>query len=662
MHRSVLSIATLILSILLAGWFFIDQTKISENLPGWFSQLGYLVFVLPLLIAFSLFGGKYKQHKSVDLVTEEEVPDNKKINSEKVLNTVSSCVIACDLNKNVLYINENGKRLVSCPEEGGVAISPCIINEILDIRDAQGRTVTNQVIDEQIKYEHRNFRVGQVQMISKNQGKRFVNLRTNPILSDDGVIEGVVLLLRDVTADRKVMNQLYRQASQDALTGLINRGSFEQFVEQVIHTTTEDNVGHVLAYIDLDHFKIINDSCGHAAGDELLRQVSQIFVRHIRQIDKVARIGGDEFAILLQGCPIDRAIEITEMILQDLRAFRFIWQEKNFVIGASIGIVEFNSGVGKSLKGLLTAADKACYMAKKMGRDQYFVLNLEKSTGSADVALLEWGKYLKDALRNDDFSLFAQPIVPLQSEHLGSIKQYEIFVRLPHDKNTFTPGSFMPEAERLGLTEDIDRWVIAKAIDSMVKNDLHQKFPHAGKGADSRYRLMINLSSQSVQNDKFADFICETITESRLSPALFCFEVSEPIAVAHFANAKRLFSRLRRFGCACSLDDFGSGFSSLSYLRELPVNYLKIDGGFVQNLASNDIDAAMVRAVNQVGRVMNLYSIAEAVEDKQTLQALREIGVDFAQGYYCGKPIPFTTLCQSVENEESGAMLVASGS
>lgn len=662
MYRSVLSIVTLVLSIVLAGWFYIDQAKIGESLPIWFSQLGNLVFVLPLLVFLLLFASKSRQHAQSDKESEEEVPGNGKINSEKVLNTVSSCVIACDLNKNVLYINENGKKLVACPENGGVVISPCLVNEILDIRDAQGRVITDQVIDEQIRFDQRNFRVGQVQMISKKLGKRFVNLRTNPMLSDDGHIEGVVLLLRDVTADRRVMNQLYRQASQDALTGLINRGSFEQFVEQVIHTTTEDNVGHVLAYIDLDHFKIINDSCGHAAGDELLRQVSQIFTRHIRQIDKVARIGGDEFAILLQGCPIDRAIEIAETILQDLRSFRFIWQEKNFVIGASIGIVEFNTGVGKSLKGLLTAADKACYMAKKMGRDQYFVLNLEKTAGSDDVALLEWGKYLKDALNNDEFSLFAQPVVPLQAEHLGSIKQYEIFVRLPHDKNTFTPGSFMPEAERLGLTEDIDRWVISKAVDSMLKNDVHQKFPHAGKGNNSRYRLMINLSSHSVQNEKFADFICETITESKLSPALFCFEVSEPVAVAHFANAKRLFSRLRGFGCACSLDDFGSGFSSLSYLRELPVNYLKIDGGFVQNLASNDIDAAMVRAVNQVGRVMNLYSIAEAVEDKQTLQALREIGVDFAQGYYCGKPIPFTTLCRSVENEESGAMLVASGS
>ncbi|HHC74585.1 MAG TPA: EAL domain-containing protein [Thiothrix sp.] len=700
-----LSIFILWSSIALAAWFYLD-IKAYFDMTGW---LANIVFIQPLLLVIFFYVlsrnfaklAKRQEKMSVsasashaksrlvndaDHQTQTTTPMDENTNStllaqssspnhtrrtpttyrihpEKILNVVSSCVIACDTHKSILYINDEACELMDCNAQNRQHPTKNIV-ALLNIQDRQANNITEQVINEQLKHPERPFRIGQVQLISARQGKRFVNLLTNPILADNHEIEGVVLSFRDVTADRKVMKQLYRQASQDALTGLINRGSFEQFLEQLLMSNAEEHVGHVLAYIDLDHFKIVNDSCGHAAGDELLRQVSGVFQRHIRQIDRVARLGGDEFAILLQGCPVSRAIGIIEGILQELRAFRFIWQEKNFVIGASVGIVEFNSHVSHSLKGLLTTADKACYMAKKLGRDQYFVLNLEKSINSADIQLLEWGKYLQNALKNHDFTLFAQPIVSLQDEHHAhSHQQYEIFVRLPHDQNTFTPGSFMPEAERLGLTEAIDRWVLTNtfaALSHIQQQAQQQKHPHkpASVNLSDQYRFMINLSSQSVQNPQFADYITEQIIQSGLPAALFCFEVSEPVTVAHFAQTKALFTALRRSGCSCSLDDFGSGFSSLSYLRELPVNYLKIDGGFVQNLASNDIDAAMVRAVNQVGRVMNLYSIAESVEDEATLEALRRIGVDFAQGYFCGRPIPLSDLCFQLEKASTTPILL----
>ncbi|MGV6810410.1 MAG: EAL domain-containing protein [bacterium] len=714
MHLFAFGLSILILwsSIALAAWFYLD-IKAYFDMTGW---LANIVFIQPLLLVIFFyvlsrnFAKLAKQqekmrasasasHAKSRLVNDAEhhtqasvsqtaalqttdsiaadnntilqahaspnqarrPPSTHRINPEKILNVVSSCVIACDTHKSILYINDEACELMDCNAQNHQHPTKNIV-ALLNIQDRQANNITEQVINEQLKHPERPFRIGQVQLISARQGKRFVNLLTNPILADQGDIEGVVLSFRDVTADRKVMKQLYRQASQDALTGLINRGSFEQFLEQLLMSNTEEHVGHVLAYIDLDHFKIVNDSCGHAAGDELLRQVSGIFQRHIRQIDRVARLGGDEFGILLQGCPVSRAIGIIEGILQELRAFRFIWQEKNFVIGASVGIVEFNGHVSHSLKGLLTTADKACYMAKKLGRDQYFVLNLEKSINSADIQLLEWGKYLQNALKNHDFTLFAQPIVALQDEQRAhSHQQYEIFVRLPHDQNTFTPGSFMPEAERLGLTEAIDRWVLANTFAALSHMQQHtQRHKHHASHTDlsEQYRFMINLSSQSVQNPQFADYITEQIIQSGLPAALFCFEVSEPVTVAHFAQTKALFTNLRRSGCSCSLDDFGSGFSSLSYLRELPVNYLKIDGGFVQNLVSNDIDAAMVRAVNQVGRVMNLYSIAESVEDEATLETLRSIGVDFAQGYFCGRPIPLSDLCRQLEKATSRPILL----
>lgn len=648
-----LSISLILLSSVLAiSTYLSAQPTADDANMTFYSALFIVVLLIALLFSFNRSERPSTSSLSLNLFRKKQTvqDDEHTITSEKILNTVSSCVIACDLEKRIVYINDNARKLINQADDEN-PIQETIVN-ILDLRDSQEHLITDQVINEQINNPERPFNVGQVLLFGIKNNKRYVTLRTNAIFAKDKTIEGVVLSLRDVTADRKIMTQLYRQASRDALTGLINRGSFEQFLEQIILSSVNDKLGHILAYIDLDHFKIINDTCGHAAGDELLRQVSDIFQNHIRQIDRVARVGGDEFAILLQGCPLDRSIEIVNNILQELRSFRFIWQERNFMIGASIGVVEFNSGVGKSLKALLNAADKACYMAKKLGRDQYFVLNLNQAATNDNLHLLEWGKYLKKALANDDFALFAQPVVSLQTEHLDGIKQYEVFVRLPHDKNTFTPGSFMPEAERLGLTEQIDQWVIQKCI-SVLSDDDHSANTTHEISMMTECRLMINLSSQSVQNDDFADFIEESIANANLSPALFCFEVSEPTAVANFAKTKRLFTKLRKFGCACSLDDFGSGFSSLSYLRELPVNYLKIDGGFVQNLASNDIDAEMVRAVNQVGRVMNLYSIAEAVENEQTLRALQEIGIDFAQGYYCGKPVPFYQFAKSIEKADS---------
>lgn len=645
-----LSISLFLLSSVLAISTFISaQSAATPSHLSFYSAT--LIVILLVILWLSLNKPKFLSMiplKRPSKTTQDD--DDHTITSEKILNSVSSCVIACNLEKRIVYINENAQKTINQTDSKNLIQTP--ISDIFDLRDRQEHLITDQVINEQINNPKRPFNVGQVQLFNTKNNKRYVTLRTNAIFTIDNDIEGVVLSFRDVTADRKIMTQLYRQASQDALTGLVNRGSFEQFLEQIILSSVNDQLGHVLAYIDLDHFKIINDTCGHAAGDELLRQVADIFQNHIRQIDRVARVGGDEFAILLQGCPLDRAIEIVNNILQELRAFRFIWQERNFVIGASIGVVEFNSGVGKSLKALLNAADKACYTAKKLGRDQYFVLNLNQSNNNENKHILEWGKYLKNALKNDDFALFAQPIVSLQTQHLDNIKQYEVFVRLPHNKNTFTPGSFMPEAERLGLTEQIDCWVINKCID-ILSDEYNDGHSNNYLSLPKQCRLMINLSTQSVQNDEFADFIKESIADANLSPAFFCFEVSEPIAVANFAKTKKLFTKLRKFGCACSLDDFGSGFSSLSYLRELPVNYLKIDGGFVQNLASNDIDAEMVRAVNQVGRVMNLYSIAEAVENEQTLRALQEIGIDFAQGYYCGKPVPFATFIKTIENPDT---------
>ena len=604
---------------------------IKEN--GWLNGLVYLQIMLLAGLFLSL-------RKTIFQTEDEPLPIASQ--PDKILDAVSGCVITVNHEHLISYINKAAEKLIGFGED----YLDQHISYVFNIQDRRGNSIIQDVLSDQERFPKRNFQLGQIKLITYQQGERYINLSTRSILIDDDETSyGIVLVFRDVTADRKIMNTLYRQASQDPLTGLINRSSFERSLEHVLQTATTNNISNTLIYIDLDHFKIVNDTCGHVAGDELLKQVSQIFSRYVRQIDKVARVGGDEFAILLQSCSIERAKSIIESILNDLRSFRFIWQDRNFVVGASIGLVEFDSGIGNSLKALLNVADQACYMAKKLGRDQYHVLSMDKEALVTDPYLINWKEQIEYALKNDGFSLMAQPIVPLQRERLDSIRQYELLIRLNHDNNSYKPGSFLPAAERLGLMKAIDKWVILHVLERAAKQY------SVVKPSSIRYRLMINLSTQSVQDENFIDFIKQAFNKSQIPPSLLGFEVSEPVAVANFSAIKKLFNGLKELGCGRVLDDFGSGFSSLSYLRELPVNYLKIDGAFVRNLASNDVDAAMVKAVNQVGKVMNLFSIAESVENEQTLDALRQLGVDFAQGYHCGKPLPFDTFCSKLKTE-----------
>ena len=614
---------------------------LSPNKQTW---LAYLVYLQPFLLVTLYFS--HRKHTLFSLNSDDS--DKIASQADKILDAVSGCVITVNRDHLVCYINEAAEKLIGI---GSESIGQPI-QYVFNIQDRQGNAITTNVLKDQDKYPERNFRLGQVKLLSKQQGDRYINLSTRSILvEDDPQPHGIVLVFRDVTADRKVMNNLYRQASQDALTGLINRSSFERSLEHTLQTVSNSDINHCLVYIDLDHFKIVNDSAGHIAGDELLRQVALIFTRHVRQIDKVARMGGDEFAILLQTCSLKRAKNIVESILDDMRSFRFSWQEKSFVVGASIGIVEFNGGFGRSLKGLLNVADQACYISKKLGRDQYHILTMEKAENMKNPDLVNWKKQLEHALEHSGFSLMTQPIVPLQRERLDSIRQYEVLIRLEYKDNIYRPGSFMPAAERLGLTKEIDKWVIKQVLCTLSSNY------HLKKDA-KHHRLMINLSSQSIQDENFIDDLKSMFAKANIPPSMLGFEVSETVAVANFSAIKKLFNELMILGCSRVLDDFGSGFSSLSYLRELPVNYLKIDGAFVRNLASNDVDAAMVKAVSQVGKVMNLFSIAESVENEQTLEALRDIGVDFAQGYHCGKPVTFETFCSKLEKTENDSMLL----
>jgi diguanylate cyclase (GGDEF)-like protein/PAS domain S-box-containing protein len=447
-----------------------------------------------------------------------------------------------------------------------------------------------------------------------------------PIRDRQGHIIGVVLVFHDVTKAHEMARQMSWAATHDSLTGLVNRADFERRLAALVGHELGGR-RHALLYIDLDQFKVVNDTCGHAAGDQMLCQIATLMQSRMRESDTLARLGGDEFGVLLENCPLDQAHRIAETILGAVSSFRFVWQDKVFMIGASIGLVEI---AGESLEAanLLAAADTACFAAKDDGRNRVRAFNAADSELARRSGEMNWVARISRAFDERRFRLHWQPILPLQetSRH-GS--HGEILLRMVDDQGLLVPpGNFLPAAERYNLMPRIDRWVIEQALHWLVDHP-----EEAICGA-------INLSGQSLSDDRFLDYVLEQLAHAGIAPGRVCFEITETAAISNLTKAIRFIGALRAQGCRFSLDDFGSGLSSFGYLKNLPVDFLKIDGGFIRNMARNPIDLAMVTAINNIGHVMGLATIAEFVESEEVRQLLAAQGVDFGQGFGLARPMP----------------------
>jgi diguanylate cyclase (GGDEF)-like protein len=390
----------------------------------------------------------------------------------------------------------------------------------------------------------------------------------------------------------------------------------------------------VLFYLDLDQFKIVNDTCGHAAGDELLRQVSELLRSNLRQRDTLARLGGDEFGLLIEHCPLEQAQLTAEKLRLALEEFLFAWEDQSFRISVSIGLVAVNAAAG-SLDDVLQAADSACYVAKNAGRNRVHIYSTEGDTlTDRHHGELHWVKLIQDALAGDAFQLYAQRIVPVTEQPHGSRPEqyYELLLRLLDDSGQIiTPGVFMPAAERFQLCDRIDHWVIDKAFrwlaehpDNLQKTDL----------------WAINLSGHSLVDQALQDHILTRLDEFSLAGASICFEITETAVIANLTQASRFIKTLKSRGCRFAVDSFGSGLSAFAYLKNLPVDFLKIDGLFVRDIADDPIDLAMVRSINEIAQLMGKKTVAEYVENDIILQHLRELGIDYAQGFAIDPPKP----------------------
>ncbi|MGB7566943.1 MAG: EAL domain-containing protein [Chitinivibrionales bacterium] len=452
-----------------------------------------------------------------------------------------------------------------------------------------------------------------------------------PLFDRKEEVSGSLFIFHDVTASHELSDRISYQQSHDQLTGLLSRSAFKQHLAQLLKDARRNNKAHALCYLDLDEFKIINDTCGHLAGDQLLKEVASALQRKVRQTDLIARLGGDEFAILLVNCSLAKANEIAGAMCAAVRGLHFSRKEKTFTVGASIGVVGINAA-SKGVESILSAADGSCYLAKEKGGNRAHLHIDDDRELSRRSGEMHYVPRITNALERNMFRLYYQPIVPVLSDEKKV--WYEILLRmLDHDGKILAPMNFLPAAERYDMMPAIDRWVL-KAFFSFFKSNL------AGTADGGNFTCDINVSGATLNDQSFLDFVKEHLSGFAVPPDILCFEITETAAIANFNEALKFIGELKELGCRFSLDDFGSGVSSFKYLKDLPVDFLKIDGSFIKNVNGNGLDNAIVTAVNEIGHLMGIKTVAEFVESEAIFKKLREIKIDFAQGYWIAKPRP----------------------
>ena len=456
---------------------------------------------------------------------------------------------------------------------------------------------------------------------------------TARLIENENQQDNFLLVCEDVSETRLLAEQIAFQASHDALTGLVNRSEFDSVIHSAVSEALRESTEHALCYMDLDQFKLVNDTSGHLAGDELLRQLGDLLKQHIRKGDVLARLGGDEFGILMAHCSLTQAFKACEKFRNVIRDFQFAWEDRSFSIGVSIGISLINKSSGNAVE-ILREADAACYAAKEHGRNRVHVFRPDDEELASRQGEMQWVEKIHQGIDKHRFVLYGQLIVPISDNVEGL--HFETLIRYRDEFGKIIPPvAFLPAAERYNLASTLDKWVITHLFEWMARRGDH---------LEGLSLCSVNLSGLSLSDESMLDFISDAFVQYSIPTNKICFEITETAAIGNLNYATKFINHLRDKGCSFSLDDFGSGLSSFAYLKNLPVDYLKIDGLFVKDILDDQVDLAMVRSINEVGHVMGKKTIAEFVENKQIFDLLRELGVDYAQGYGIAKPIPLDDL------------------
>jgi diguanylate cyclase (GGDEF)-like protein/PAS domain S-box-containing protein len=511
--------------------------------------------------------------------------------AQVTLHSIGEGVITTDSRGKVSYLNQIAEQLTGWTQEQARG-QPLF--QVFSLIDEHGQLPSQNPISLAIE-ENRVVNLDQHYLLARRDGDKFaIEVTAAPLPDYDQSILGAVLVFRNVTALRDMARQMAYQASHDNLTGLINRREFEQRLELALTSVRADQRQHVMCYMDLDQFKVVNDTCGHVAGDELLKQLAAVLKIKVRKSDTLGRLGGDEFGLLLVDCPLEEGRKRAEAVLGAVNDFRFAWMDKSFEVGASIGIVPITVESG-GIADVLGAADSACYAAKDLGRNRLHIYQEDDVLLAQRHGEMQWLPRIRHALENNLFRLYFQQVHSLVDDQCHGI---EVLIRL-HDASgqLIPPMAFLPAAERYGLMPSLDRWVIETALDRMQQQQ---------SVGDNESLWAINLSGHSLCDDQFMDFIVDRLQRPGVDPGRICFEITETAAVANLSRATELMNRLKVMGCQFALDDFGSGLSSFTYLKNLPVDFLKIDGSFVKDMVDDPMDRAMVESINQIGHLMGL--------------------------------------------------------
>ncbi|MHC5777791.1 EAL domain-containing protein [Nostoc sp.] len=557
----------------------------------------------------------------------EETLFQEKELAQVTLQSIGDAVITTDVFGRIQYFNPVAESLIGCSEASAQGLPLLEVLRIVD--ETTGEPVQSPI--EQALQSNRIVRLANHTVLTNHHNTQEITIEDSaaPIHNREGQVIGAVMVFHDVTQNHKLSRQLSWQATHDALTGLVNRQEFERRVEEALHFAKLDYQVHALCYLDLDHFKIVNDTCGHLAGDELLRQITALLQEKIRKTDTLARLGGDEFGVLLTQCTIEQGLRVANELLSCVQKFRFVWQEQIFSIGVSIGLVGIDTN-SESLTEIIRTADAACYTAKNRGRNRVYVAQTDDQEQLQRRGEMQWVSRISQALENDWFCLYVQPIAATITPAAQNADHYEVLLRLRDEQgNLVPPMAFIPAAERYNLMHLIDRWVIRTLFSNW-----------STLVDDEQSIYAINLSGSSINDDQFIDFLHDQFILHPISPQRICFEITETVAIANLIKARKFIESLQRMGCSFALDDFGVGMSSFAYLKSLPVDYLKIDGSFIRNIVENPVDNAIVTAITHIASVMGIQTIAEFVENDAILERITALGIDYAQGYGIAVPRP----------------------
>jgi diguanylate cyclase (GGDEF)-like protein/PAS domain S-box-containing protein len=546
--------------------------------------------------------------------------------AQYTLESISEGVITTDNDGRIDYMNLSAESIVGTNRDDA---SGHRVGELFTLVDDADRRPLGDPVERCLAMRRRvNMGRRAVMVSADGEQEHSVEITASPIRGPGNSISGTVVVFHDVSELRGLTQKMSYQATHDPLTGLINRREFERRLDEAMDSAHAEEAVHMLFYMDLDRFKAVNDTCGHLAGDNMLREVAGLIKEAVRDSDFVGRLGGDEFGAILVGCPIDKARKIAADICSSIADYRFVWKDKIFNIGISIGLVEISHASG-SLQDVMSAADSACYVAKQEGRGRVHIYSARDEAIARERGDIQWLRQLQTALHEDRFEIAVQPILAMSGAS-DSGPSAEVLIRLPDERGrTENSAEFLRPAERYQLMPEIDRWVVNAALGAIAGGEIKL----GGKRS-----CAINLSGQTIADETFLGFVVEALDHSGVSPAAICFEVTEKAILGNVQQAQRFIEVLHGIGCEFSLDDFGSGLGSFSSLKHLPIDYLKIDGTYTRNLQSDQVNQEMVAAMIKLARTMQFRIVAEQVEHQEDFDWLRDVGIDYIQGHFVDAP------------------------